>query len=196
MSQILASPVATGSPCRLTTAQVLRRATTPAPGTSAAPTGVALHQFTELAELHLDLTPLELHRCTTILTKQIKQALGGPARFDAVRVLVTDPDRIATTDGRSALALCGFSWHQIRSHAADRSVAARDGAERFGERTVLQLAVLRTTVCQMPWWGTPQWETRVDAWSQGIRFAKGLKREVRYSPELVADEVLHEIIGG
>ncbi len=196
MSQVLASPIAAPAPCRLTTAQILHSASTPSAWTSAAPTGVSLHQFTELLEHHLELTELELHRATTILTKQIKQALDGPATFRSIRALVTDPDRIATVDGQTALELCGFAWHQIRSQAADKADAALDGAERFGERTVLQLAVLRTIQCQIPWWGTQQWESRVNAWSRTVRFSSGLKRTVRCSPELVADDVLHEIITG
>jgi hypothetical protein len=196
MSQLLASPVAAPARRRLTTAQTLHQAATPSAGASAAPTGFSLHQFTELLDHHLDLTALELHRTTTILTKQIRQALGGPAKFRSIRALVTDPDRIATVDGQSALELCGFAWHQIRSQAADRADAALDGAEQFGEGTVLLLAALRAAQCHMPWWGTQQWETRVDDWSRTIRFASGLKHTVRCSPELVADDVLHEIITG
>ena len=79
--------------------------------------------------------------------------------------------------------------------ANEPSRAALDGAYRFGEATVMRLAVLRTAESPLPWWGTPAWEQRVGAWSSTVRFAPRLKRSVRQSPELIDDDLLRRILG-
>ncbi len=145
---------------------------------------------------HLDVTTIELHRITTILTKQVSRVLGGPAVFESIRSLVTDPNRIAISDGRTAAELCGPDWDQVRSLAIDRADAAVEGANRYGEATVLQLAAFCTAAARLPWWGTQAWEDRVDVWARSIRFAPRLKRAARHAPELVDTTVLRSILGG
>ena len=71
----------------------------------------------------------DLHRATTVLTKQVRRLLAGDHRLGAIRDTVTDPDRTAMPDGRTASALCGDAWSAVRSVAEDRSAAAVDGAE-------------------------------------------------------------------
>jgi hypothetical protein len=194
MSQVLASQVAP-SPWRLSTTQI-DLGSLPQVSAIAAPIGISLHHFTELVSRHLDVTTVELHRVTTILTKQVSRVLGGPAVFESIRSLVTDPDRIAISDGRTAAELCGQEWAQVRSLAIDRADAAVEGANRYGEATVLQLAAFCTAAARLPWWGTQAWEDRVDAWARSIRFAPRLKRAARHAPELVDAAVLRSILGG
>jgi hypothetical protein len=176
--------------------QVMQQANTTKLDDIAAPVGISLHQFTELVIDRVDTELIDLHRFTTILTKQVRQALGEADRFSSIRSLVTDPQRIATHDGRTASELCGENWTQVQSASDDRARAAIDGANRFGGETVMLLAELRTAESTRPWWGTREWEQRVDAWSNTVRFAPKLKREVRQAPELLADDLLLEIIGG
>jgi hypothetical protein len=195
MPQLLASPVAP-TPLRQTTAQLVRQLGATKVSDIAAPVGVSLHHFTDLLTDRIDLAPTDLHRLTTVLTKQLRRPLNSPDRFESIRSLVIDPDRIATPDGRTAAELCGESWKQVRVVANDRACAAIDGANRFGEATVIRLAVLRTADTQLAWWGTPQWEQRVDVWSSTVRFAPRLKRAVRQTPELIDDELLNKILRG
>jgi len=195
MTSLLASPV-TAPQWPHTTAQLVRRANTTRVGNITAPIGISLHQFTELVVDRIDAEATDLHRCTTILTKQVQQTLGNADQFAAIKSLVTDPTRIATADGRTAAELCGESWNPIRLLSSDRACAAIDGARRFGGATVIALAALRTADCDRPWWGTEQWEQRVDAWSSTVRFAPKLKRAVRRTPELIDEDLLAEIIAG
>lgn len=195
MTPLLANPVPAAA-LRPTTAQMVRQLGATKISEVAAPVGVSLHHFTDPVMSRIDLTPTELHRVTTVLTKQLRRPLNRADKFEAIRSLVIDPDRIAAPDGRTAAELCGESWQHVRAVANDRACAAIDGAQRFGEATVIRLAVLRTADAQLAWWGTPQWEQRVDAWSGTIRFAPRLKRSVRQAPELIEDDLLHEIISG
>lgn len=195
MTYLLASPAAP-SQSRQTTAQLMQQASMTNLDSIAAPVGISLHQFTELVIDRVDAELIDLHRFTTILTKQVRQTLDDADRFGSIRSLVTDPQRIATPDGRTAGELCGENWTQIRLASDDRARAAIDGANQFGDNTVMLLAELRTAECDRPWWGTVEWERRVDTWSSTIRFAPKLKREVRYAPETLADDLLLEIIGG
>lgn len=195
MSQVLASQVAP-SPWRLPTAQIVDLTSVPQVTAIAAPIGISLHHFTELVSKHLDLTRIDLHRITTILTKQVGRVLGGPAVFESIRSLVTDPNRIAISDGRTAAELCGPNWDQVRSLAIDRADAAIEGADRYSEATVLQLAAFCTATARLPWWGTQAWDDRVDAWARSIRFAPRLKRAARHAPEQVDAAVLRSILGG
>jgi len=194
MTHALASHTAPAT-WRPTTAQLVRRADVTKTDDNTAPLGISLHHFTDLVTDRIDLTALDLHRVTTVLTKQVRQALGGPNRFEAVRSLVIDPDRVATPDGRTAAEVCGESWSQIRRITDDRACEAIDGVCTFGEATVIQLAVLRATETRLPWWGTTEWELRVDRWAATLRFASRLKRAVRQTPEMVPDDVLRELIG-
>ena len=194
MSHLLVSPVAS-APLRQTTAQLVRQVNATKISDVAAPVGVSLHHFTDTVADRLDLTLSDLHRITTILTKQIRRTLNGTDKFEAIRSLVIDPDRIATQDGRTAAELCGVHWSHVRIVANDRACAALDGAYRFGEATVIRLAVLRTAETPLPWWGTSEWEQRVGAWSSTVRFAPRLKRAVRQSPELIDEDLLRRILG-
>jgi hypothetical protein len=195
MTYLFASPAAP-TRWRQTTAQLMQQANTTKLNGTAAPAGIALHQFTELIIDRVDAELTDLHRFTTILTKQVRQALGDADRFSSIQSLVTDPERIATHDGRTASELCGENWTHIQSASDARARAAIDGAHRFGDDTVMLLAELRTAESERPWWGTNEWDQRVDDWSGTVRFAHKLKRQVRLAPELIADDLLFEIIGG
>ncbi len=179
-----------------TTAQLVIQARTRSSSDVSPVLGTALHQFTDVVIDQIDVETVDLHRFTTILTKQMQQAFRTRHKFVALRSLATDPRRIASPDGRTAADVCGSSWNKVRQVSNDRAVAAIDGAHRFGEATVIQLAVLRTAECEIPWWGSLEWEQRVDAWSKTIHFAPKLKRTVAQTPELVADDLLAELIGG
>lgn len=139
MTYLFASPAAP-THWRQTTAQLMRQASTTKLDNCATPVGIALHQFTELVIDRVDAELTDLHRFTTIMTKQVRQALGEVDRFSSIRSLVTDPERIATPDGRTASELCGENWAQIRSASDVRARAAIDGASQFGDETVMLLA--------------------------------------------------------
>jgi hypothetical protein len=77
--------------------------------------GLSLHLFTELVREHLDLADTDLHRATTVLTKQVidtlaRQLTTGKDPLEAIQRLITDPARRAHPDGRTAEELCGAAW--------------------------------------------------------------------------------------
>jgi hypothetical protein len=157
--------------------------------------GLALHHFTELIDELIELDPIELHRATTVLTKQITRALATPEPLSAVRELVTDPLRPATIDHQTARQLCGeTAWATLRDLADARAASAIDGVETFGESAVLHLAATRAVRPRCTWWGTAGWTLRVDAWADDNELATGSRRALISAPEYVDDEVLREIV--
>src|SRR4029453_18181061 len=66
--------------------------------------GLALHLFTEIIYGRVDLSLTELHRATTVLTKQVLEALIHHAERDALRTvlrLVTESERKSMPERRT-----------------------------------------------------------------------------------------------
>lgn len=179
---------------RLLTSDLFREVSATGPSDDLIAVGLALHHFTELVRDLVPIEPLQLHRATTVLTKQVATALGEEHPLETVHTLVTDPDRCAAPDRRTAAQLCGEAWPRIRDLADHRARCAIDGADTFGEATVLHLAATRAVKPRCVWWGTHGWTKRVDDWSR--RFdASGRRRPVLVSaPEYVDDDVLAQIV--
>ena len=97
----------------LPTAALLRLVDDTDDGLDLVPAGIALHVFTEPLREHRAVPAAELHRATTVLTKQVKRLLTGDDRLAAIEALVTDPGRQATPDGRTAATLCGRAWPAV-----------------------------------------------------------------------------------
>jgi hypothetical protein len=158
------------------------------------PAGTALHVFTEPLRDHAHLTDVELHRATTVLTKQVKRLLTGDDRLVAVRDLVTDPGRQALPDGRTAAMLCGRAWPAVAAIAAARSAASIDGAAAFGETAILRLAATRAAAPSFPWWGASGWAELVERWAADEAHPRRLVASLLRNPELVADEILESVL--
>jgi hypothetical protein len=127
--------------------------------------GLTLHLFTELVYGRVDLAVTDLHRATTVLTKQILEALIHHAERDALRTvlrLVTDGERESLPDGRTARDLCGDEWPVVRCEAYSRAEQSIRGADDFGVEPMLRLAASRAIVDPTPWWGTPAWRERLN----------------------------------
>ncbi|HEX6656484.1 MAG TPA: hypothetical protein VF065_00300 [Ilumatobacter sp.] len=127
--------------------------------------GLALHLFTEIVYGKIDLAVTDLHRATTVLTKQVLEALIRHAEHDALRMvlrLVTDGERESLPDGRTARHVCGDEWPAVRCEAYSRAEQSIRGADDFGVEPMLRLAASRAIVDPTPWWGTPAWRERLD----------------------------------
>jgi hypothetical protein len=151
--------------------------------------GVALHHFVEPLGSAPDL---ELHRATTILSKQARPLIDRPDGLAELRELVIDPRRVATPDGRTAAEYCGDAWEDVRAVALDRATSACEGAETFGPMALLNLAVIRGVNSRHPWWGTVAWDQQVDAWAASRPHRQ--HHSVRADPELTPDDVLLEVL--
>lgn len=177
-----------------TTAQLLQLLESSDGHLDLVPVGVALHHFTEPARAELDLTAVDMHRATTILTKQVKRVLADEQPLATIRILVTDPRRIAAADGRTVEQLCGDAWPQIRAIASDRAEAALEGASAFGEAAVLRLAATRAAVPGSPWWGTRGWVEMIDRWISDSPVGRRSIAALLDAPENVEDAVLAEVL--
>ena len=176
------------------TAALLRLADRADAALGLVPVGIAVHAFTETMAGHRTISAIDLHRATTVLTKQVTGLLTGDDRLRAVHRLVTDPDRPATPDGRSAAMLCGHVWPSVRSVADARATAAVEGAAAFGETAILRLAATRAALPTCRWWGTNGWLELVERWaSDGSRPRRTVTALVR-SPELVPDDILGSVL--
>lgn len=160
------------------------------------PAGIALHVFTEPLRDHVRIGTVDLHRATTVLTKQVKRLLSGDDRLPSIAALVTDPSRQATPDGRTAAQLCGRAWPAVRAVATERSAASIDGAEAFGETAILRLAATRAAAPACRWWGTTGWVELVERWASDASHAQSrrLVTSLLRTPELVADEILESVL--
>ena len=126
--------------------------------------GLALHLFTEIVYGRVELSVTNLHRATTVLTKQVIASLIHPGEHDplhAVLQLATDPARESMPDGRSACDLCGLAWPAVRNAAFLRAEQSIRGAADFGVEPMMRLAASRAVVASTPWWGTPAWRDRL-----------------------------------
>ena len=159
-----------------------------------APLGIALHHLSDgLLSVGIS-SPLEVHRATTVLTKQIAAGIDAPDPLAALSDLLTDPDRIAVPDGRTASEFCGPAWTRIRDITIERNSAAAAGIDEYGIVTVFRLAALHAANTTAPWWGTAAWEKRVTAWLSDVPYAPLLRSALLRSPEFVDDEILADIL--
>ena len=171
-----------------TTAQVIRRTDASIARPVYAGLGVALHHFTD--ELRDRIDPFELHRATSVLTKQVRTLLGGDDPLTAIRQLVTDPRRVAMPDGRRAAEVCGDAWDEIRALADERAAASCDGADEFGREAIVNLAAVRGVGADRPGWGTAAWRDRVDR----APLSPDERTLLHQRPELADDDLLSMVI--
>jgi hypothetical protein len=168
------APVITAPTSAVTHAPIVAPPTTPAAILHAAQypelnelvaVGLALHLFTEIVSGTVELSVTEQHRATTVLTKQVLDALTRHAELDALQTvlqLVTDDDREAMPDGRTASGVCGDTWPAVRAAAYSRAEQSIQGAADFGVEAMLRLAASRAIVAATPWWNTPAWRERLN----------------------------------
>lgn len=173
-----------------TTAQVIGRTDASIARPVYAGLGVALHHFTD--ELRDRIDQLELHRATSVLTKQVCKLLDDDDPLGAIRQLVTDPRRVALPDGRRVAEVCGAAWDDIRAIADERSTASCAGAEEFGREAIINLAAVRGVGADRPWWGTPAWRDLVDR----TPMTSDERRLLHERPELAADDLLSRALDG
>lgn len=153
--------------------------------------GTAVHYFTHPLLAVGAPDPIQLHRATTVLTKQVARLLGQERPLALIAALVTDPNRPALPDGTCAAVVCGGSWEIIRRVASERVDAAVEGAATFGEAAVLRLAATRAADGRATWWGTVAWADAVERAAVGRRTAMQLLRE----PETADDADLAVVLG-
>jgi hypothetical protein len=177
-----------------TTAQLIRRTDASISRPTYAALGVALHHFTEILDRRVDT--LDLHRATAVLTKQVCHLLDDDDVddvLDAIRRLVTDPDRVALPDGRRAAELCGKAWDDVRGVALQRATASCEGAQEFGRDAIVNLAAVRGVGAITPWWGTPMWRQRVDL-VHGDTISTGDRELLLDEPETARDTLLSMVL--
>lgn len=174
-----------------TTAQLIRRSDASISRPTYAALGVALHHFTELLPATLD-EPVR-HRATTVLTKQVFGLLDDDDALEAIRRLVTDPDRRALPDGRTARDVCGASWDEVQTTATQRATASCEGAVEFGRDAIINLAAVRGVGAVAPWWGTPMWRQRVDLLPDDAMTSDD-RALLQDAPELAGDELLASVL--
>lgn len=158
--------------------------------------GLSLHLFTELVRSRLDVADTDLHRSTTVLTKQVidtlaRQLATGNDPLEAVQRLVTDPARPAHPDGRTAHTLCGEEWSAIRGEAFQRAEMTIRGAADYGVVPMLRLAATRAVTQQAPWWGTPAWRARLD---RHVAASPLEHLTLSAAPELAPDDTLLALV--
>jgi hypothetical protein len=171
-----------------TTATVIRRAVERDDLDELIAVGLALHLFTEIVGGEVDLPVTDLHRATTVLTKQLSDTLARQGDvFRQVLRLVTDPERESHPDGRTAEQLCGDAWPAVRSAAYARAEQSIRGADDYGVVPMLRLAATRAVAHRSPWWGTPAWRTRLSEYlttkSPGPLTHLSLGKSPEHAPE-------------
>lgn len=158
--------------------------------------GLSLHLFTELVREHLDLADTDLHRATTVLTKQVidtlaRQLTTGKDPLEAIQRLITDPARRAHPDGRTAEELCGAAWSAVRTAAFQRAEMTIRGALDYGVVPMLRLAATRAVTQQAPWWGTPAWRARLE---RHVAASPLEHLTLSAAPELAPDDTLLALV--
>lgn len=204
MTQVLEAPTTTASAPRPTaaTATVIRSAVESTELDALVAVGLALHLFTELADRHTKVGQTDLHRATTVLTKQISEALARHSANEgreqealrSVLRLVTDPNREALPDGRTASQLCGAAWPSVRTDAYTRAEQSIRGAADFGVVPMLRLAATRAIVHQAPWWGTPEWRSRLARYVSRNDVTPVEHLTLGSAPEFASDTALLAIV--
>lgn len=156
--------------------------------------GLAVHLFADPLRDAVRITPTELHRATTVLTKQITAVLDGDDRLRAVRQLVVDPTRVAAADGRTVEQFARTGWSLVRDVAEQRATVAIDSALVYGETALLRLAATRATGPGSRWWGTPTWSDAVERWVESSGASRRLADRLLSQPESVSDAALAAVI--
>lgn len=175
----------------LSTAQLLARHASPIDVLLTASVGIAVHHLSD----HLtDATPIDRHRATTVLTKQIRPLLDDRDAFAMIEALVTDPERRALPDDRSAAELCGHEWPDVVAAAGSRARLARIGADDFGTDAIINLAFVRALGSHQPWWGLDNWIRQVDAWFDPSAFGSRLRLRLLTEPENAAPDILWNVL--
>ena len=159
--------------------------------------GLALHLFTETVYGRVDLTLTDLHRATTVLTKQVLHALIHHVEQDplpAVLRLVTDAERESMPDGRTASELCGLEWPAVRNAAFLRAEQSIRGAVDFGVEPMMRLAASRAIVAPTPWWGTPEWRRRLNEFQSSQTMGSLEQLTLATAPEHAPEASLQAIV--
>lgn len=159
--------------------------------------GLALHLFTEIVYGRIELSVTELHRATTVLTKQVIRALIHHDQQDPLRAvlrLVTDAHRESMPDGRTACDLCGLSWPAVRNAAFARAEQSIRGAADFGVEPMMRLAASRAVVAPTPWWGTPAWRDRLTRFQSSHTLGSLEHLTLGTAPEYAPEESLLAIV--
>lgn len=156
--------------------------------------GVALHHFTDIVALNVDVPDSELHQANTVLTKQVRTAMGGPDPMEVVRRLVADPHRSATGDGRSAAELCGPAWMTIEAIVVRRADLAVEGSRTYGVDTIAKLASVHASLATFPWWGTDAWERQVERWSRHDRRSPLVRTALLRSPDRLDHRIVRSVL--
>jgi hypothetical protein len=159
--------------------------------------GLALHLFTELVHREVDLPLTDLHRATTVLTKQLSATLSRhplDAAFRRVLRLVTDPERPAHPDERTAGELCGPAWPAVRTAAYGRAEQSIRGAHDYGVVPMLRLAATRAAAHRSPWWGTAAWRARLSAYLDTEAPGRFEQLTLGDSPEHAPEDCLLAIV--
>ena len=180
---------------RWTTAQLLER--TSCADTRAedlATLGIALHHFTDTIIGRNVMSQVALHQATTILTKQLQRCVDSDDWLHAIRALVTDPQRPALGDGRTAQQLCGAAWPAVLHVALQHSNVAINDAARYGDAPILKLAALHGCQANALWWGTAPWQLRVDDWVGRHGVGRRTHSVLTSSPEHVDQDILAAVI--
>lgn len=184
MPHASATRVPTQATWRPATAQSLRQlASSRRNAGDLASLGMALHHFTDIVGECSELSLVELHQATGILTKQIREAMTAADPLDVLRHLVTDPHRVATAGGRTVAELCGTGWEMAAPTIEAHAVSAVDGARAYGTTTMIRLASIHASHATRPWWGTDAWDRLVERWTGTHRRSPLLHAALLRSPE-------------
>jgi hypothetical protein len=156
--------------------------------------GFALHHLSDA--LTGSIGELDLHRATTIMTKQIAQIIQADDAVSQIGQLACNPDRVAMPDGRTAAELCGSLWNDVANASHERAVAASDGVLAYGNDAVINLAMVRGAQGTTPWWGTSMWAQIVNDWFDESMPSPRLRTALKHYPEQVDDAVVAAVLAG
>ncbi len=179
-----------------TTAEIIRRLRDVDHPPRLVALGVALHHFTEIIAGRVPLERAQAHAATTVLTKQVAVLLSADddAAWRRAARLAVDPQRVATSDGRTASELCGDDWPAIEREARRRAIETFEGVAHYGAESLAQLASIRAYQSSAPWWGTDAWNRLIDCWLGDARLSPVLAASLRRAPECAPLEVLRDIL--
>jgi hypothetical protein len=193
-STAASKPVTSDHVAGLPTAAVIAQIDISRDRTVIASLGFALHHLSDA--LVGSIGDLDLHRATTIMTKQIVQIVQADDAVDQIGHLVCNPDRVAMPDGRSAAELCGSRWQDVAAASQARAVAAREGVSVYGNDAVINLAMVRGAQGTTPWWGTSMWAQIVNNWFDVSMPSPRLRTALKHYPEQVDDAVVAAVLAG
>jgi hypothetical protein len=178
------------------TAQLLRLVATHDPDRLIA-VGLTLQYFTEPLRGAMAIDAAQLHRVTTVLSKQIDAELRRGGAMSGVHGLVTDPDRRVANDHRTVSEMCGRAgWEAVSTATRARIALAERDAAAYGETAILRLASTRAAMPDRPWWGTLQWIEAVERWAASRRGSSSLVTALHGAPESVDADTLDSVLSG